>query len=245
MDTPLYETRRLQDEYLLFHYGERGEIMPWAFGPTSGLDFPVRTVAELLDESRLPASPSALDLGCAVGKSSFELAKYAHRVIGIDFSHSFIQAAQTLQAEGTLAYEAAVEGNQRVALMARVEDASLRGRVAFEQGDAMHLRADLGGFDIVHAANLLCRLPEPKLLLERLPELVKPGGQLLLTTPCTWLAEFTPPENWPTGGTQSWLRGELAAHFDLAEERDMPFVIREHARKFQWTVAWGSRWVRR
>ena len=108
----------------------------------------------------------------------------------------------------------------------------------------MKLREDLGSFDVVHAANLLCRLPEPQRLIERLPSLVKPGGQLLLTTPCTWLEEFTPPQNWPTGSTFDWLKESLAGSFELAEHVDLPFLIREHARKFQWSVALGSRWVR-
>lgn len=244
-DTPIYETRRLLDEYLLFHYGHADEVMPWAFGPRDALDFPVRTVKELLDESLLPAQPAALDLGCAVGRSSFELARYAHRVVGIDYSHSFVNAADRLKTEGELAYEATVEGSATQPLVARLDEPSLASRVNFEQGDAMHLRPDLGAFDVVHAANLLCRLTTPTLLLERLPALVKSGGQLLLTTPCTWLADFTPPQNWPTGGTQQWLREQLAEHFTFAAEKDMPFLIREHARKYQWTVAWGSRWVRK
>ena len=33
--------------------------------------------------------------------------------------------------------------------------------------------------------------------------------------------------------------------FDLRAEEEMPFVIREHARKFQWGCAHGSVWVRR
>ena len=109
----------------------------------------------------------------------------------------------------------------------------------------MNLRTDLGSFDVVHAANLLCRLSEPQKLIARLPELVASGGQLLLTTPCTWLADFTPPEHWPQGTTRDWLKQHLSTHFTLAAEQDLPFVIREHARKFQWTVAWASRWVRR
>ena len=54
------------------------------------------------------------------------------------------------------------------------------------------LEEDLGSFDLVHAANLLCRLPNPQAFLDRLNELVAPGGQLLLTTPFTWLEDFTP-----------------------------------------------------
>ena len=36
-------------------------------------------------------------------------------------------------------------------------------------------------------------------LQRRLPELVRTGGQLLLTTPFTWLEEFTPIEKWIGG----------------------------------------------
>jgi hypothetical protein len=32
--------------------------------------------------------------------------------------------------------------------------------------------------------------------------------------------------------------------FALAAEEDLPFVIREHSRKFQWGVAHGSAWVK-
>ena len=81
-------------------------------------------------------------------------------------------------------------------------------------------------------------------MIENLPELVNSGGELVLTTPCTWLGEFTPPENWPEGRTIDWLERELAADFELLETRDLPFLIRETARKFQWTVAQGSRWKR-
>ena len=243
--TPLYETQKLLHEYLLFHYGSADEILPWSQGPKDALDFPVRTVRELIDSHLLPAAATALDLGCAVGRSSFELTRLCQTVIGIDYSHSFIQAAQVLQTQSSLPFSMLVEGTQLSSHTATISEDIPRDRAHFEQGDAMHLRADLGSFNLVHAANLLCRLTEPTLLLQRFHELVKPGGQLLLTTPCTWLAEFTPPEHWPSAGTKAWLTQHLSTHFDLAEEKDLPFIIREHARKYQWTVAWGTRWIRR
>jgi putative 4-mercaptohistidine N1-methyltranferase len=235
----IYETKRLLDEYLLFHYGSDQEIMPWTFGPKEALGFAIRTVQDLLDSAA--DKGTALDLGCAVGRSSFELAARGYEVCGIDYSHSFIEAAQRLQAGEALAYDRLDEGSQRTPLMAK----AVPGRVTFEQGDAMNLRADLGSYDLLHAANLLCRLTEPQRLIERLPALVKPGGQLLLTTPCTWLADFTPPKNWPQGSTRDWLRERLSAHFTLELDRDVPFLIREHARKYQWSVAWGTRWRRK
>lgn len=239
----IYETRRLLDEYLLFHYGSEAEVLPWKNGPREALNFPVRTVTELIDLPRTPCD--ALDLGCAVGRSSFELSQSGMHVLGIDYSQSFVDAAITLAREGSMPYERVDEGSAKTLLVARVPENLRRDRVSFEQGDAMNLRADLGEYEIVHAANLLCRLPDPLKLLERLPSLVRPGGQLLLTTPCTWLEDFTPRANWPRGSTREWLTSLLEAHFDLCFVRDMPFLIREHARKYQWSVALGMRWRRR
>ena len=122
-------------------------------------------------------------------------------------------------------------------------------RVKFEVGDAMSLRGDLGSFDVVLAANLLCRLPDPRVFLARVPELVRPGGQLLLTTPFTWLAEFTPRDKWIGGAGNRESADELTRllepHFELKLSKEIPFLIREHARKYQWSVAWGTRWVRK
>ncbi len=241
----IYETSRLLNEYLLFHYGTPDEVLPWKDGPKSALGFAVRTVAELIDVEKVPGSARALDLGCAVGRSSFELARHAKEVLGIDFSQAFIEAATILAQRGIMVYERADEAARTTSLIAAVPKDINRHRVEFDEGDAMHLSEDLGDFDIVHAANLLCRLPDPSKLIARLPALVKPGGQLLLTTPCTWLEEFTPKAKWPRGSTREWLRETLSEHFDLAEEKDLPFLIREHARKYQWSVALGSRWIRK
>ena len=240
----IYESRKLLDEYLLFHYGQPDEVLPWTQGPRDALGFAERTVTELADWSRLPVAGCALDLGCAVGRSAFELAKHCKTVIGIDYSQGFVNAAAKLAAEGSLPYGRIDEGASSTALTARVPDTCPRSQVTFEAGDAMDLRHDLGSFDLVHAANLLCRLREPHKLLARLPGLVGADGQLLLTTPCTWLEEFTPKDNWPRGSTLDWLTSQLAPYFDLVAKVDLPFLIREHARKYQWSVALGTRWIR-
>lgn len=239
----IYETRKLLDEYLLFHYGRPEEVLPWTFGPQEALGFAVRTVSELRDPG-LPVR-SALDLGCAVGRSSFELAAAGADVTGIDYSNAFIDAARELQRSGRLDYERHDEAASTTKLSAEVPPALPRDHVRFETGDAMNLRDDLGTFDLVHAANLLCRLSDPERLLARLPQLVRSGGQLLLATPCTWLEEFTPRANWPGGSTRDWLMSKLGADFNLVLQADMPFLIREHARKYQWSVALGTRWIRK
>ena len=243
----IYETPKLLAQYLLFHYGADEEVLPWNFGPKDALGFARRSVHELLNpksEIRNPKFARALDLGCAVGRSCYELAIHGDEVIGIDYSLSFIDAAEIIRRDGSLEYPRFDEAAAQTKVVAHRPAQGDASRIRFEQGDAMNLREDLGAFDVVHAANLLCRLTEPQKLIARFSSLVKSGGQLLLTTPCTWLEEYTPSANWPAGSTFDWLQRELGAHFTLELQKDIPFLIREHARKFQWSVALGTRWKR-
>jgi putative 4-mercaptohistidine N1-methyltranferase len=185
-----------------------------------------------------------LDLGCAVGQSAFEMARSCDEVVGIDFSHAFIRAAEALRKGAALGYERREEAALTTPLQARPPSGVDGGKLRFLQGDAMNLPEDLGSFDRLHAANLLCRLPQPKRLLDRLPALVNPGGELVLATPCTWLEEFTPPENWPVAGTFEWLHESLTPAFALIRRAEEPFLIRETARKFQWTTSLVTVWRR-
>ena len=248
-----YETDKLVAEYLLFHYGAPQEVLPWDFGPSSALDYALRCVTECVDIPALPQDARALDIGCAVGRSSFELARHCSDVIGIDYSHRFIEVATTLARDGNLPYERTDEGVLKTSLTAFVPSGIARSRATFEHGDAQELRGSLGRFDVVLAANLIDRLVAPGRFLSQLPGLVKPGGQLVLTSPYTWLEEFTPSKNWlggfqddgPPRKTLDGLLSALSADFDLVRTRDLPFLIREHARKFQWSVAQASIWRRK
>ncbi len=248
----VYEQDDLLAQYLLLHYGPPEDILPYDFGPRDALDYPVRCVTELLDEERIPPDARALDLGCAVGRSSFELAAHCSEVIGIDFSKRFIETAQILAVDGATDFYRIDEGELRTPIRFEVPEALPRDRVAFEVGDACHLREDLGTFDVVLNANLIDRLPDPRAFLNRLPALLKPGGQLLLSSPFTWMEDYTPRPNWLGGlernghPVRTWetLQNILSPHFKLAKTLDLPFLIREHARKFQWSVARAGRWIR-
>jgi putative 4-mercaptohistidine N1-methyltranferase len=248
-----YETDRAVSEYLLFHYGTKDQILPYAFGPADALDYPVRCVTECLDRLRLPSEASALDLGCAVGRASFELARHCVRVVGIDHSQSFVNVARHLQNQGSITYGYIDEGRLTVPATAVVPEGIDRARVSFEQGDAQELRQDLGTFDVILLANLIDRLEDPGRFLARVKHLVAPGGQLILTSPYTWLEAFTPADHWLGGferqgkkvRTLDSLRGILEDGFEWGGTKDLPFLIREHSRKFQWSVAQASLWLRK
>ena len=93
-------------------------------------------------------------------------------------------------------------------------------------------------FDLVLMANLIDRLPDPARCLAQLPALVAPRGWLVLTSPYTWLEEYTPRERWLDrgDGTLAALRAQLAPAFSLGHNFDLPMLIRDHRRKYQWTV---------
>ena len=103
-------------------------------------------------------------------------------------------------------------------------------------------------FDLVLMANLIDRLPDPARCLARLPSLIVSGGALVITSPYTWLEEYTPRDKWLVDegmGTLAALKKILDPAFELRHTIDLPFLIREHRRKFQWSIAEASVWQRR
>jgi len=243
-----YESDLLHDWYVLFHYGTPDDILKYsAFSsdqlPAGCLDFPSATVEAFRENGTQRGR--ALDIGCAVGRSSFELSKLASEVIGIDFSTKFVEAARGLKSGEPYPYHIYKEAHLREEATASLPKGSNPEWVTFEQGDAMNLRDDLGSFDLVHAANLLCRLTEPLKFLDHLPTLVNKDGKLVIATPATWMSEYTLHENIPTGPTLDYLKTHLSDYFEFQEAREIPFFIREHQRKYQLSSSQTSLWIRK
>jgi putative 4-mercaptohistidine N1-methyltranferase len=246
-----YESAAFLAQYLLFHYGTRRDIAP-PRGLERGLDYMPRVVRAGLSGARLPSDARALDVGCAVGRGTFELARYAKEAIGIDISRRFIAAATRIARRGQLAYEAIEDGEVTARRVARAPRGVDRSRVSFEAGDAMHLRADIGTFDVVLCANLLDRLPDPGRFLRRTKDLVRPGGRLILSSPHSWIERYTPRAKWLGGKmvgrrrlrVYDSQRRILEPEFRPLRHFDIEFHLRDHARHSQWGIAEASVWER-
>lgn len=262
-ESNVYEQKKLIEEYLQLHYGRDDEVLPYPFTGLGelALNFP-RRCAQELSEAFKKYSPNAsaaadrataLELGCAVGRASFELARTFSSVVGLDYSRAFVNAGIALQEKGVLPYKYATEGRLLASSTAEVAPDIDRARVNFMHGDACSLPKTFGAYDAVLLANLLDRLPAPSKCLEVLPHLVKPGGVMLITSPYTWLEQFTHPSKWMGGyhlgdkevRTFDVLKETLQADFELLEHKDMPLLIREHVRKFQLCVAHATVWRRK
>jgi putative 4-mercaptohistidine N1-methyltranferase len=250
--TSTYETDLLLNQYLLFHYGTAEDQLPYSFGPRDALFFPQRCVSNFLPE--IGKVGRALDLGCAVGRSTFELARWSEEAVGIDLSHRFIRAAQSIRKTGRVEIRRTEEGAIFTVLQRELPADIRRQACTFALGDATGLASEIGLFDVVLAANLIDRVSRPKNLLHSLSEFVRPGGHLIITSPYTWLEEFTPAAEWLGGIRDSLgeaifslpgMKRELNSSFNLEHTQDMPFLIREHARKFQWSVAQATIWKRK
>jgi putative 4-mercaptohistidine N1-methyltranferase len=198
----------------------------------------------------------ALDLGCAAGRATFELARHFEQVTGIDFSARFIGLGVQLAQQGVLRYTLADEGELVFYKERRLDDLGLdavRDKVEFFQGDACNLKPHFSGYDLILAANLIDRLYSPRKFLGTVHQRLNPGGILMLASPYTWLEEHTPREEWIGGfkhagenlTTLDGLKAVLGEHFRLIDgPMEVPFVIRETRRKFQHTLSEVTLWER-
>lgn len=248
MPENIYETDSLVAQYCEFQYG------PEYFGVKNF----ARSCAEYAIEfSASTLRKRALDLGCATGRAAFELARVFDDVTGVDFSARFIQVAAALKERGEIAYERVEEGDVTTRQLHTLEEFSLQEaarHVQFWQGDACNLKAHFAGYDLIMATNLIDRLYEPERFLGTVHERLNEGGILVLTSPYTWLEEYTKKPNWIGGYYDgegkavdglTGLKAILSAHFELLESFDVPFVIRETARKYQHTLSQMSVWKKR
>jgi SAM-dependent methyltransferase len=227
-----YETDRYLHEYLLFHFGTPRQICPHPIVPREALQFHRRILQRNLLPVRSRRESTGLDVGCAVGRMTFELARKLGHVTGVDNSRTFIRAAQRMQRTGMARVRVHDEGSRYREINVRHQTT---GQVSFQVGDAQNLGKLAGApFDVVAAINLMCRLPEPRRFFAQLPELVKPTGQLILASPFSWLPEYTASSRWIHSDE---LLALLRPHFHMARHNKLPFVIREHSRKYQFVFS--------
>lgn len=264
----VYETDDSLHMYYGLHYPSSGEaegvlpILAHDNAPVHGLGFPQRVVGLLNDLKPYSANQSALDIGCAVGGASFELAKSFEHVDAFDFSSSFVNAAKRMQTnpEG-VRFRIPMEADLFEEVQAVHEEGvtpEVRSRVNFFTGDAcaigeMAAEGRLSSYDGIIMSNLLCRLPDPMACLNGLPLIVNKDGVVVMVTPFSWLTEFTPRSKWLGGfndpvskepiRSKDVLRGLMEERgFEKIHEEQMPLIIREHQRKMQYIISEATGW---
>jgi len=238
-----YESDTQVSQYSEFHYGEEYYDVP---------NFAKASATLCIDMAKRVGvtNAKALDLGCAVGRSSFELARYFDHVDGIDFSARFVKTAVDMQERGEIRYHLIEEG-ELTSFKSRKLDAlglaDVANKVNFVQGDACNLKDQFNDYDLIFMGNLIDRVYSPRKVLSDVSERLKSGGILIIASPFTWLEDYTERSEWLGGykdengetlsSTQA-LDNVLSAQFErIHDPVDIPFVIRETKRKFQHTLS--------
>lgn len=240
-----YENDTTLAQYLEFHFGES-----WHGEP----NFPKELAHLCFEAMDGRDAGKALDLGCAVGRATFELASRFDHVDGIDYSGSFVAKAKEMAEQGRVLYARPEEGelvSYQERSLASLGLEGTAGKVSFHQGDACDLRSRFSGYDLVLAANLIDRLYQPSKFLTTIHERITDNGLLVIASPYTWLEEYTPREAWIGGfrkngedyTTFDGLQDLLAPNFRLlVDPHSVPFVIRETRNKFQHSFSEVTVW---
>lgn len=108
----------------------------------------------------LKGSDMVLDYGCGTGTAACQFSSLVKEVQAIDISLNMIKIAR------------------EKAAVANIEN------VSFEQGDIFDNKYSNKTFDVILAFNMLHTVPNPKDVILRVDELLKPDGLFISVTPC-------------------------------------------------------------
>ncbi|MGH7794512.1 MAG: ArsR/SmtB family transcription factor [Candidatus Binatia bacterium] len=113
-------------------------------------------VTSLAIEKLLPRDLTLADIGCGTGSLTFELARFARKVIGVDLSSEMLRRARATAKERRL------------------------DNVEFRLGDALKLPLQPNSVDAAFCVMVLHFLPDPERAIAGLCRITRPGGSVIL-----------------------------------------------------------------
>jgi ArsR family transcriptional regulator len=113
-------------------------------------------VTGLSIEKLLPRDLTLADVGCGTGSLTFELARFARKVIGVDLSREMLRRARAIAKERKL------------------------GNVEFRQGDALEVPLPSRGVDAAFCVMVLHFVPDPARAIANLCRITRLGGPIIL-----------------------------------------------------------------
>nr|WP_320191106.1 methyltransferase domain-containing protein [uncultured Desulfobacter sp.] len=150
----------------------------------------------------------ALDIGCSVGRLTFEMTKTHDRAVGLDTSISFVRAARELAAKKRLAFELIMEGQITEKRSCELDPAFGFEQAEFIVADAMALPFRSRRFSSVSSVNILEKVPDPLLhLAEANRVMVEKDARFLFSDPFSWDENVNSPEFWLGGTNEGPFKG--------------------------------------
>lgn len=134
-----------------------------------------------------------LDLGCSVGRFSFDMARSSNAVVGLDLRLSLLIMAEKFRAKDRVTYERRLAGRRFETVETNFKSEE---NVLFIAGDALDPPFKMESFNLVAGLNILDNVHAPMTLLGQMNALLRPGGALLLGSPYEWREDITHPSQW-------------------------------------------------
>jgi len=151
-----------------------------------------------------PMSP-ILDIGCALGRSTFELAETnANLVLGVDTNFWKLRLAQTVLQQNKISFPLRIYGTAFEKHSFHVSFNNMQA-VDFWACNAMALPFSNETFNFISALNVIDMVPMPKRLLTSIQRVLSKKQYCLLSTPYDWPSSGN-PENW-LGGSENHKNG--------------------------------------
>ena len=246
IDVNRYETNDDICQQLESHYGQdylNAENYPLQIS---------KKVKEYIDIYQISAS-KVLDLGCSVGRASFELAKHFDQVEAVDFSAGVIQHGVQLKTGHQVKYVVENEGDivdfKEINLnLFNLDQHS--SKVRFYQGDASNLKDVFKGYDVILAQHVLEKTYNPAQFLKSVAERLNDKGLLIIVSDYQFTDQISEKSKWLSGIK---VNGEnvcgldgllplLADDFNLVEQQDLTRVLKENKRNFKVSQCQLSVW---
>jgi SAM-dependent methyltransferase len=147
-------------------------------------------------------SGNAIDVGCSVGRATFDLAQRTDGlVLGVDVNFSMLQVAQTVLRTGEAHYPLRRVGVVYDRCEFPVQFAGV-DRVDFWACDALALPFPSQSFSCAVALNVLDCVVSPRGFLDSVADILAAGGSAVFSTPYDWSGTVTPIEAWIGGHSQ-------------------------------------------
>ncbi len=228
-----YEMDDLVARALMLNYGKN------LAGFTNALQLAVTKVCKALPKSH---QNKVLDLGCGVGRSSFEFARHFKQVDAIDITARYIQHALALKETNRLRFACRAEGDLvdfNDVTLADFNGQHIADKINFSQGDALNLKALYQGYDVIYCGHLLEHLYHAKTFLSTIHSRLNSKGFLAIANSYDWYNTTTEKAHWLGGfkvngenfTTHSAIKLLLAEHFDLCSVDDFTWCEKEHNRR--------------
>jgi SAM-dependent methyltransferase/uncharacterized protein YbaR (Trm112 family) len=197
--SPFDIQRQILSTYADGHYAD---LNPAVTPPNSMAGSIIRTLREAIEISAPQPPGLTIDVGCSVGRTTFELAEHSNDlVLGVDLSFPMLRLASQVLRTGRVSYS-----RRRVGIVYdRQEFCYFPNRadhVDFWACDALALPFRPNTFSRVVALNLLDCVSLPVDFLKSICQILSPRGKLILTSPFDWSAAATFVEAWIGGHSQ-------------------------------------------